>query len=290
MDEMHKNFSFIFTNHHVSFSTPRPYLPTIIEIGGIHVKPAKKLPKEFQEYLDSAKDGVILFSMGSYIDGTDWSEKRREAFVRIFGKLKQKVIWRYSNDTLPGNPGNIKIGSWLPQREILAHPNVKVFITHGGLLGTTEALIEGVPVLGIPIFGDQHLNMIKSVKRGYGLQVLFSEFNETIFEESLNEVLKNPIYAENTKIASSRFKDRPMTPQESVVYWTEYAHRHRGAKHLRAAGDELNWLQLNSYDVYAVIAVIFVAIVIVDLIILRAIIKRCFKHKKNVPVEKKKKN
>jgi glucuronosyltransferase len=156
MDEMHKNFSFIFTNHHVSFSSPRPYLPTIIEIGGVHVKPSsKKLPQEFQDYIDSAKDGVILFSMGSYIDGTDWSEDRREAFVRIFGKLKQKVIWRYSNETLPNNPGNIKIASWLPQRDILAHKNVRVFITHGGLLGTTEALIEGVPVLGIPIFGDQ---------------------------------------------------------------------------------------------------------------------------------------
>jgi glucuronosyltransferase len=148
MDEMYKNYSFVFMNQHVSFSSARPYLPTMIEVGGIHVKPAKKLPEEFEKYLDSATDGVILFSMGSYIDGIDWKIEDREAFIKIFGKLKQKVIWRYSNETLPGNPGNIKISSWLPQRDILAHPNVKLFITHGGLLGTTEALVEGVPVLG----------------------------------------------------------------------------------------------------------------------------------------------
>ncbi|KAG5670631.1 hypothetical protein PVAND_000879 [Polypedilum vanderplanki] len=55
-------------------------------------------------------------------------------------------------------PDNVMISSWLPQRDILAHPNVKAYICHGGLLGTTEAVYEGVPVLGIPIFGDQKTN------------------------------------------------------------------------------------------------------------------------------------
>lgn len=286
MDEMYRNFSFIFTNQHVSFSTPRPSLPSTIEIGGIHVKPAKKLPSDIQEFLDTATDGVILFTMGSYIDGTDWKLKDREMFLRIFGKLKQKILWRYSNETLPGNPGNIKIGSWLPQRDILSHPNIKVFITHGGLLGTTEALYEGVPVLGIPIFGDQMMNMIKTEKRGYGLQVLYSELNEENFSKALNEILTNPIYQQTAKTVSSRFKDRPMTPQKAVAYWTEYAYRHRGAKHLKAAGEQLNIFQLHSYDVYAVMAIIFVVILIIDYLILRAIIKKCFK--KNVSVKKKK--
>lgn len=64
-----------------------------------------------------------------------WPVDKREAFVKAFGKLKQKVLWKYENETLPGNPGNIKISSWIPQRDILAHPNVKLFITHGGILG-----------------------------------------------------------------------------------------------------------------------------------------------------------
>jgi glucuronosyltransferase len=50
-----------------------------------------------------------------------------------------------------------------------AHPNVKLFITHGGLLGTQEALWRGVPLLGIPVYGDQHLNMRKAVNSGYGI-------------------------------------------------------------------------------------------------------------------------
>lgn len=130
------------------------------------------------------------------------------------------------------------------------------------------------------------MNMEKTVRNGYGLQVLYSEFNEENFSKALNEILTNPIYAQTTQTVSHRFKDRPMTPQKSVAYWTEYAHRHHGAKHLRAAGDELNWLQLNSYDVYAAMAVIFLVIVIADYFIIKAILKRCFK-KKNDATKKK---
>ncbi|KAG5673616.1 hypothetical protein PVAND_003645 [Polypedilum vanderplanki] len=83
-DEMYRNSSIIFINNHVSHSFPRPHQPTQIEIGGIH-----------------QTDGAILFSMGSYIDGTDWPLEKRDAFIKVFGKLKQKVIWRYSNETLP---------------------------------------------------------------------------------------------------------------------------------------------------------------------------------------------
>lgn len=132
------------------------------------------------------------------------------------------------------------------------------------------------------------MNMEKSEKRGYGLQVKFSEFNEEIFTNKLHEILSNSIYENTAKTVSNRFKDRPMTPQQSIVFWTEYAHRHQGAKHLRAAGNNLNWIQLNSYDVYALMALIFVVIVIVDYLILKAIIKKCFKKKKVVGGGKKK--
>jgi glucuronosyltransferase len=50
-----------------------------------------------------------------------------------------------------------------------AHPNLRLFITHGGLLSKQEAMTYGVPLLGIPVFGDQELNMRKAVSSGYGI-------------------------------------------------------------------------------------------------------------------------
>jgi glucuronosyltransferase len=54
-----------------------------------------------------------------------------------------------------------------------AHPNVRLFITHGGLLSKQEAINRGVPLLGIPIYGDQRLNMRKAENFGYGIILEF---------------------------------------------------------------------------------------------------------------------
>lgn len=43
---------------------------------------------------------------------------------------------------------------------------MKLFISHGGLLGTYEAAYEGVPVLGIPIFVDQRHNLKNLEEKG----------------------------------------------------------------------------------------------------------------------------
>ncbi len=40
-----KQASMILMNSHFGLTNPRPYLPNIVEIGGIHCKPAKPLPK-----------------------------------------------------------------------------------------------------------------------------------------------------------------------------------------------------------------------------------------------------
>ena len=40
---------------------------------------------------------------------------------------------------------------------------------------------------------------------------------------------------------SELMKDQPMSPQETVVYWTEYVIRHKGAKHLRSPVLDMTW-------------------------------------------------
>lgn len=58
------------------------------------------------------------------------------------------------------------IRKWFPQSDILAHPNTKLFISHCGLGGVNEAKFHGVPILGMPVFGDQPRNLAAIVRDG----------------------------------------------------------------------------------------------------------------------------
>lgn len=187
------NSSLILLNSHVSVNSPAPLVPSMINIGGFHVKPAKALPKDLKDFIEGAKDGVVYFSMGSNLKSKDMPKEKIKNLLNVFRKLKQKVIWKFEDDLLPDKPDNLKISKWLPQNDILGHPNVKVFITHGGLLSTTETVYHGVPVLAIPIFGDQKMNVAQMLLNGYGLSLDFDDlYDESKISSTLNELLTNP--------------------------------------------------------------------------------------------------
>jgi glucuronosyltransferase len=82
---------------------------------------------------------------------------------------------------------NSNFAFWSP-----AHPNVRLFITHGGLLSAQETIYHGVPVVGIPVFGDQKLNMAKAVLSGYGIQLEFADITAESLGSAIKEVLDNP--------------------------------------------------------------------------------------------------
>ena len=185
------NVSLVLLNSHPSTNLAVPYVPNMIDIGGFHVKPPKKLPDDLKQFLDNSKEGVIYFSLGSNVKSVFLPEQKREAILNAFSKLKLKVLWKWEDDVLPGQPPNVRLGKWLPQQDVLAHPNVKLFITHGGLLSTIETIYHGVPVLAIPIAADQNLNAERIVNQGFGLKLRFADLTEELLLQTINELLTN---------------------------------------------------------------------------------------------------
>lgn len=98
----------------------------------MHLKSGKPLPKDLEDFLADANDGFIFFSLGSIVRAKNMPEETRKTFLRVFSKLKQKVIWKWEVDTMSDLPPNVKVSKWLPQQDILAHPKIKLFMTHGG--------------------------------------------------------------------------------------------------------------------------------------------------------------
>ncbi|XP_063243051.1 UDP-glycosyltransferase UGT5-like [Bacillus rossius redtenbacheri] len=246
------NASLLLLNTHFSHGFSRPKVPNLIEVGGMHIKPPKQLPKDIQEFLDGAEDGAVYFSMGSNLKSADMSIPKREAFLRAFAKIKQRVLWKFE-ENLPDKPKNVKISKWFPQSDILGHPNIRVFMTHGGLLSSQESMYNAVPLVGIPIFADQSLNVHRAADAGYALRLDFDNITEESVYWALNEVIHNQRYKETAERVSRIFHDQPQTPMQQAVFWVEYVLRHHGARHLRSAALDLAWYQYYLLDVAAVL-------------------------------------
>ncbi|XP_047519240.1 UDP-glycosyltransferase UGT5-like [Pieris napi] len=157
-----------------------------------------------------------------------------QMFLNVFAKLPYEVLWKWETNELPGKTDNVKTAQWLPKSDLLRHPNIKLFITQGGLQSTDEAITAGVPLVGIPMFADQWYNVELYEYHQIG-QALYME---TITEEkqlhAIHTVIDNISYKENVIKLRELLNDQPESPLERSVWWIEYVLRHGGAKHLRA--------------------------------------------------------
>lgn len=68
-----------------------------------------------------------------------------------------------------------------------------------------------------------------------------------------------------------------MSPTESVVYWTEYVIRHKGAPDLKSYAFNLTWYQYFLLDVIAVVFLIILSVSYITLKTLRLVNKIIFK-------------
>lgn len=130
------------------------------------------------------------------------------------------------------------------------------------------------------------MNMAKAVTRGYGMQLYYDEINVDTLLSSIQNLLSDQKYRFNAQEISKRFVDRPMTPQQVVKYWVEYAVRHKGAPHLRAAGNDLNFIEFHSIDTYSVVFVATIIYLYVVYLVFKCLFSKCC-GKKNAQKYKK---
>uniref|UniRef100_A0A8C8W7W8 glucuronosyltransferase n=1 Tax=Peromyscus maniculatus bairdii TaxID=230844 RepID=A0A8C8W7W8_PERMB len=227
---------------------PRPVLPNVVFIGGHHCKPAKPLPKEIEDFVQSSGEhGIVVFSLGSMV--SNMTEEKAMAIASALAQIPQKVLWRFEGKK-PKNLGpNTHVYKWIPQNDLLGHPKTKAFVTHGGANGVYEAIHHGIPMVGIPLFGEQRDNIAHMKAKGAAVGLEFSTMSSSDLHNALKAVISNPVYKENAMWLSTIHHDQPMKPLDRAVFWIEFVMRHKGAKHLKSLAFNLTWYQYHSLDV-----------------------------------------
>ncbi|KAL6343355.1 hypothetical protein AAG906_022938 [Vitis piasezkii] len=168
------------------YSQIRNHCPKIYTIGPLHAHLKSRLASEtttsqfsnsFWEedrsclaWLDrQPSKSVIYVSFGSI---TVITKEQMMEFWHGLVNSGSRFLWVIRPDSLTEKDGEFQLQAqlqevtkgrgqivdWAPQEEVLAHPAVGGFLTHGGWNSTLESIFAGVPMICWPYFSDQQLN------------------------------------------------------------------------------------------------------------------------------------
>ncbi|PVD26845.1 hypothetical protein C0Q70_11992 [Pomacea canaliculata] len=195
----------LVTTEHI-LDYPRPSMPNVKLIGGTLTGPGKPLPPQFKSFMDDAKEGVVIVSFGSYVLSPP--EPITQKIMNVLKDLPFKSVFR-SNISSP-NSKKILTSSWIPQNDLLAHPNTRVFVSQCGNEDQYEALFHAVPVVCTPIFIDQFYNAERMRVKGMAETVDLNTVSTDQLQSTILKVATNTSYKQAiTKASELGPKEHP---------------------------------------------------------------------------------
>lgn len=256
LDAISADAELVLFNMDFSAENSVPLPPHIVTVGGLTSGAAKPLPKDIENFVQGSGDnGVVLFSLGSYVNNTN--AKITRTIIEAFKGLKCRVMWKFHNVDNLTIPSNVKVMEWLPLNDLLGHRKTKVFVYQGGNNAFYEALYHGVPIVVLPALGDQGQVASRVVNAGIGKTLDIREMTSEDLRNTIIDVLSDKKIQSEMKRLSAIYRNKPMTPLEKATYWIEHVAKF-GGKHYRPPLLDKSFVEASLIDVYGFLTVIAV--------------------------------
>nr|ADV91257.1 EGT [Spodoptera frugiperda multiple nucleopolyhedrovirus]QRN46138.1 EGT [Spodoptera frugiperda multiple nucleopolyhedrovirus] len=245
IQDLRNRVELLFVNTHPVFDNNRPVPPSVQYLGSLHLthKHPKPIYGTIGELLDNATNGAIYVSFGSGIDTEEMESEFIEMLLKTFEALPYLVLWKYDG-YLNRMPENVYIQSWFEQYDLLHHKNIRAFVTQGGVQSTDEAVEALVPVVGMPMMGDQAFNTNKYMELGIGRVVNTVSVNSKELIDAITDVVENPNYRKKINELRHVIRHQAMTPLHKAIWYTEHvinSKNRRGETMLKTKASNVNY-------------------------------------------------
>ncbi|XP_055545129.1 UDP-glucosyltransferase 2-like [Wyeomyia smithii] len=286
LSELERDTRLVLLNSHPTIQIAEPMMPNVIPVGGMHIRSAKTLPEDLEQWVTRSTRPIALFSLGTNFRSDKLDASVIENLLAAMRELSEfQFLWKFESDLLDYDvPENVYIRQWIPQGDLLANPKVQLFITHSGLLSTQEAIWHGVPIIGFPIFADQFANIEYCVRQGLAKRLLIRKFESQHLIDAVREISSETSYQDNMTKLSKVFRDQPESPLDRAVWWIEWVLRNPDTRVLQSGAIDLHWFVKYSMDVITVIVLAMVTVVLLECLIVPVAAKwrrkRLLKEKK----------
>ncbi|XP_017070038.2 UDP-glycosyltransferase UGT5 [Drosophila eugracilis] len=263
-ETMRRSVILALNNHHMISEGPiAPLMPNMVDIGGIVLE---QKSSDVRLETSASNRSHIIFSLGTRFTWRKSSQELLQTFTRAFAKFPDyDIYWTYdgpNRSAISKDYPHLKVAKWWPQCQLLASGKARLLITHGGKGSISEALYYGVPLLGLPLIGDQRANLQKMKSKSWGLTLSTLNLTHIELTHAIHRILSHPSYAEAISKASLIYRDRPMKSSDLASYWIEYIIRHKGARNLYNPARHLNVIETYSIDIYCITYGLLILVII----------------------------
>ena len=147
------------------------------------------------------------------------------------------------------------VSPWLPQNDLMTHPKLKLFITHGGLNGQNEAAYHGVPMLVLAIYGDHVYNAKRGIRIGTTEMIDFSEVTYESLKAKLDLMLNSDEYLKKAKKCGEILQSLP-SGIETTLFWVNHVLKF-GYDHLQPVSKNMPWYRILMLDIALIFPLLF---------------------------------
>uniref|UniRef100_A0A1I8AHY5 glucuronosyltransferase n=1 Tax=Steinernema glaseri TaxID=37863 RepID=A0A1I8AHY5_9BILA len=282
LDEKIAQASFAFVNADPLVDFPRTINAKVVYVGGIAVKETKPLDKYWEDIMNLRKDAFIV-SFGMYVQGYTMPEPMKKALLAAFKEFPHVTfIWKYEKeeDEIAKGLDNVLTFKSIPQGDLLAHKNLRGFLTHGGMNSVTEASHRGVPLITVPILGDQMRNAKMVERMGTAIHLHKSDLaNADKVIDAFRKLLTNESYSIEAKRVAAMIANRPIPVKTLLVRHVEFAAQFGQLKKLDSVGRTQSFIVYHSLDIWGAIVLALATIVFVLLKIVLVLLRKLLASK-----------
>ncbi|VDM79117.1 unnamed protein product [Strongylus vulgaris] len=219
--ELARKCPLVMVNSNELYDFPRPTLAKIVNIGGVGAQLKDVEPLSHEfQQIVDVAKGIVVFSFGSVAPSDRMPFAWKMAFIDAFKRF----------------------------------PDYHFIWRY---VGTVSA---GVPLITIPLFGDQPKNSKLAEQHHFALRIHKSEINADTVAEVLKKILTDQSYSHNIKRLAQMVRKKPESVSHLLVSWTEFVAEFKTLDNLVPAGNKLNFIQYHSIDVISLLLCIIFTI------------------------------
>lgn len=195
---------------------------------------------------------MIFVNLGSMTNSLYLNKDRLEALLTAFRKLKLQVMWRFENKKLE-LPNHIFTRKQLPQNSILAHDNVKLFISVGDSTSIQESILHRIPLIVIPSNADQIKNAEKVEGAAVGNYISEDHVTPEYLSAVINRTLIDPVYQKNLEKIFEVYDSGSLNPLNNAVFWIEHVLEYKDSEFLKPTKNLVSWYEYLFLDTAVII-------------------------------------